>query len=77
MGWLHYIYFMVLSAGVSTTKILKLLKKAMWIICSSGYLSHSEPLFKKLNMLKSDGMFKLQLLTFVLTCYITIYLHIS
>ena len=34
------------------------------IICSSGYLSHSEPLFKKLNVLKIDGMFKLQLLTF-------------
>ena len=45
---------MVLSAGVS----------AMRIICSSGYLSHSEPLFKKLNVLKIDGMFKLQLLTF-------------
>ena len=36
----------------------------MRIICLSGYLSHSEPLFKKLNVLKIDGMFKLQLLTF-------------
>ena len=36
----------------------------MPIICSSGYLCHSEPLFKKLNVLKIDGMFKLQLLTF-------------
>ena len=36
----------------------------MRIICSSGYLSHSEPLFKQLNVLKIDGMFKLQLLTF-------------
>ena len=32
--------------------------------CSSGYLSHSEPLFKKLNVLEIDGLFKLQLLTF-------------
>ena len=36
----------------------------MRIICSSGYLSRSESLFKKLNVLKIDGMFKLQLLTF-------------
>ena len=38
----------------------------MRIICSSGYLCHSEPLFKKLNVLKIDGMVKLPLLTF---CY--------
>ena len=31
----------------------------MRIICSSGYLSRSESLFKKLNVLKIDGMFKL------------------
>ena len=36
----------------------------MRIICSSGYLSHCKPLFKKLNVLKIGGMFKLQLLTF-------------
>ena len=36
----------------------------MRIICSSGYLSHSEPLFKKLNVLKIYDLFKLQLLTF-------------
>ena len=36
----------------------------MRIICSCGYLSHSEPLFNKLNVLKIDGLFKLQLLTF-------------
>ena len=36
------------------------LSAAMRIICSSGYLS----LFKKLNVLKIDGIFRLQLLTF-------------
>ena len=50
--------------GFSQERILKLQKKAMQIMCSSGYLSHSEPLFKKLNVLKIDGMFKLQMLTF-------------
>ena len=52
--------------GFNQERILKLQKKAMRIICSSGYLSHSEPLFKKLNVLKIDSMFKLQLLTFCL-----------
>ena len=50
--------------GFNQERILKLQNKAMRIICSSGYVSHSEPLFKKLNVLKIDGMFKLQLLTF-------------
>ena len=50
--------------GFNQERILKLQKKTIRIICSSGYLSHSEPLFKKLNVLKIDGMFKLQLLTF-------------
>ena len=36
----------------------------MRIICSSCYISHSEPLFKKLNVLKINGLFKLQLLMF-------------
>ena len=34
----------------------------MRIICV--LFSHSEPLFKKLNVIKSDGMFRLQLLPF-------------
>ena len=50
--------------GFNQERILKLQKKAMRIICSSGYLFHSESLFKKLNVLKINGMFKLQLLTF-------------
>ena len=36
----------------------------MRIICSSGYLSHSEPLFIKLNVLKFDSMFTHQVLNF-------------
>ena len=46
--------------GVNQERIFKLQKKAMRIICSSGYPS----LFKKLNVLKIDGIFRLQLLTF-------------
>ena len=50
--------------GFNQERILKLQKKTMRIICSSGYLSHSESLFKKLYVHKIDGKFKLQLLTF-------------
>ena len=52
--------------GFNQERIFKLQKKAMRIICSSGYLSHSEPLFFKLNVLKIDGMFTHQVLNF---CY--------
>ena len=43
--------------GFNQERIFKKQKKAMRIICSSGYLSHSEPLLIKLNVLKIDGMF--------------------
>ena len=59
-----YILYGLKCWGFNQERILKLQKKAMRNICSSGYLSHSEPLFKKLNVLKIYGMFKLQLLTF-------------
>ena len=59
-----HILYSLKCCGFNKERILKLQKKAMRIIFSSGYLSHSEPLFKKLNMLTIDGMFKLQLLTF-------------
>ena len=52
--------------GFNQERIFKLQKKAMRIICSSGYLSHSEPHFIKLNVLKIDGMFTHQVLNF---CY--------
>ena len=59
-----HILYGLKSWGFNQERILKLQKKAMRIICSSGYRSHSEPLFKKLNVLKIYGMFNLQLLTF-------------
>ena len=59
----HKIYGLKCCA-FNQERILKLQKKAIPIICSSGYLSHSEPLFKKLNVLEIGGLFRLQLLTF-------------
>ena len=63
-GLIKHILYGLKCWGFNKKIILKLQKKAMRIICSTGYLSRSELLFKKLNVLKIDGMFKLQLLTF-------------
>ena len=61
-----HINFCLKCWGFNQERIFKLQKKAMRIICSSGYLSHSEPLFIKCKVLKIDGMFTHQLLNF---CY--------
>ena len=49
---------------VPSEVILTIYNGLIIIMCSSGYLSHSEILFKKLNVLKIDGMFNLQLVKF-------------
>ena len=43
----------------------KLLKRAVRIITSNSYLSHSEPLFAQLCLLKSCDIYKCQLLKFI------------
>ena len=50
--------------GFQTNRIIKLQKKALRIITLSNYNSHTEPLHKKLSMLKVDDILKLQQLTF-------------
>ena len=47
-------------------QLLKIQKKAVRIITLSGYSSHSEPLFKQLNMLKIADQLRLQELKFYL-----------
>ena len=44
--------------------LLKIQKKSVRIITLSGYSSHSEPLFKQLNMLKIEDQLRLQELKF-------------
>ena len=61
-----HINYCLKCRGFNQERIFKLQKKAMMIICSGGYLSHSEPFFIKLNVLKIDSMFTHQLLNF---CY--------
>ncbi len=56
--------------GFQSNRIIKLKKKAMRSITLSNYTSHTEPLHKKLNLLKVDDILKLQQLQFYYT-----YLH--
>ena len=49
---LPHINYCIMAWGYKGTRLLKIQKKAVRIITLSGYSSHSEPLFKQLNMLK-------------------------
>ena len=46
--------------GYKGTRLLKIQKKAVRIITLSGYISHIEPFFKQLNMLKIADQLRLQ-----------------
>ena len=51
-------------ARVPSGRLNKIQKKAIRIITLNRYNSHTEPLFKQLNMLKIEDLLKLQQLTF-------------
>ena len=50
--------------GTHLNRVLKLQKKAVRIMSNGEYLAHSEPLFKTLNLLKIEDIYKLKLLKF-------------
>ena len=50
--------------GYQRNRLNKIQKKAIRIITSIKYNSHTEPLFKQLNMLKLEDLLKLQQLKF-------------
>ena len=49
---------------VDTNIIFKLQKKAVRIITGNYYIAHSEPIFKSLELLKIDDIYKLKILKF-------------
>ena len=51
-------------SGVDTDRIFKLQKKAVRIITGNYYIAHSEPIFKSLELLKIDDIYKLKILKF-------------
>ena len=62
MGW-----------GTHVNRVSKIAGKSARIMSNSEYSAHSEPLFKTLNLLKIEDVYKLKLIT----CHITYYHHIS
>ena len=59
-----HINYCIMVWGFQTYRIIKLQKKALRIITLSNNNSHTEPLHKKLSMLKVDDILKLQQLKF-------------
>ena len=64
--FLSHINYGLLCWGSKIKEIEKIHKKAIRIISKSKYNSHTEPLFKKLKLLKAPDIVKLQLYKF---CY--------
>ena len=56
-----HINYCIMAWGFETSRIIKLQKKALRIITFSNYISHTEPLYKILSLLKVDDILKLQL----------------
>jgi hypothetical protein len=54
----------LLSWGFNTTKLFKLQKKSVRIIVKAKYNAHTDPIFKELNILKIQDLFKLNVLKF-------------
>ena len=58
---------MIWSLGSSTQlhKLIILQKRFVRIICNANYLSHTDPLFHSLNLLKLTDIGQMQTLTFM------------
>ena len=64
--FLPYINYGILCWGSKMKELMKLQKKAVRIIVKERYNAHTEPIFKKLNLLKLSDLLKLQEFKF---CY--------
>ena len=63
---LPHITYGIMVWGYQRNRLNKIQNKAIRIITSNKYNSHTEPLFKQLNMLKLEYLLKLQQLKFYL-----------
>ena len=62
---LPHLQYSILAWGFKNSRLTKLQKRAVRIICGSKYNAHTEPLFKKLNLLRLEDIFKLNVLKFL------------
>ena len=54
----------ILAWGTSTKQLFKLQKKAIRVITKSKYNAHSDPIFKSIQTLKLDDIYKINILKF-------------
>ena len=57
---LPHLYYATLAWGFNNTRIFKLQKRAVRLICKTKYNEHTDPLLKKLSLLKMPDIFTLQ-----------------
>ena len=55
---LSYLNYNILAWGTACKKLIPLQKKAIRLIVSAKYNAHTEPLFKKLSILKVEDLFE-------------------
>ena len=59
---LPHLSYGILAWGAKTEHIFKIEKRAVRIVSTSRYISHTEPIFKSLNFLKVTDLYKLHVL---------------
>ena len=59
---LPHLQYSILSWGFKNNRLNKLQKRAIRIITNSKYNAHTEPLLKRLNLLKLDDIFRINVL---------------
>ena len=59
----------ILAWGIAATRLEKLQMKAIRLITNSKYIAHTNPLFKRLQLLKIVDIFKLRVLKFYYNLY--------
>ena len=63
--FVSYINYGSLVRGTNINRIFKMQKRVIRIITHSHYITHTEPLLKKLKLLKVKHMFSLKILKFI------------
>ena len=61
---LSRLHYSILCWGFDTKNVFKLQKKAIRLVCKTKYNSHTDPLFKSLNLLKVDDIFQSKCVSF-------------
>ena len=65
---LPYFQYSILTWGFKVGRLEKLQKRAVRVIANSSYNAHTDPLFKKVNLLKVRDIFQLNVLKLYYKC---------